>query len=503
MDNTGAGVIEGEETTGEVRMGVAFQIEYDRFGPAFHPDCAAHDTFGAVVDLAADYVVMNSEGHVRDRGYQKTANLVEFYCKHRLQVSIGGRASANGFARKLAQGLLLERGLEVGQRTVFALFSCVPCSKPQRSDMLRYGRSWIGEFTKFQVPLVVMVLAFAPPVQAQETASEDPDERVHFTEKDLPSREKDPAGPSEIEEFARERGFNYAADTRRAARGDTKALKQFFSIAHDADGAAAESIAGMPAVVYHLLGDEKFAKFLVAQPLAYRMMVRSLVVGEGVTPHRGEYLRRHFPQTAELLFRREMVDWISPNGLYAIRKVFTDELPLASSKVVRAELIEKKSGRVLYDLTQDDIGTGAQREGEAVWSPDSKRVACLSSDLTEQQGNLFSTPRPAPLRKQTGVYQLTGETFSRLELPLGEVPGRASDTELDGAVLGHEYTEPVRWQKPNILELERHEYYQKMMPTTVGNQRFDSIHDLSRWYRITATIDPDGKASLVWKLRKY
>ena len=98
---------------------------------------------------------------------------------------------------------------------------------------------------------------------------------LHFTEKDLPSPEKDPAGPSEIEEFARGRGFNYARDTRRAARGDTKALKKFFVLAQDADGAAAEGIAGVPTVVYHLLGDAKFAAFLSAQPLPYRMMVRT------------------------------------------------------------------------------------------------------------------------------------------------------------------------------------------------------------------------------------
>jgi hypothetical protein len=331
---------------------------------------------------------------------------------------------------------------------------------------------------------------------------DDPDGRLHFTEKDLPTLEKDPAGPSEIEEFARERGFNYAADTRRAARGDAKALKQLFSIAYDADGAAAESIAGVPTVVYHILGDEKFAKFLVTQPLPYRMMVRNLIVGDGFTPHATEYLSRHFPQTARALFQREMVDWFSPNSLYAIRKVFSDELELRGSKVVRAELIEKKSGRVLCDLTRDDIGAGAQREGEALWSSDSKRVACLSSDLTEQQGDLFSTPRPAPLRKQTAVYQLSGETFARVELPLGDVPGPESDKELEGAILGHEYTEPVRWQKPNVLVLKRHEYYRKIMPTKVDNQTFDSIHDLSRLYQITATTDPDGKATLVWKLRK-
>ena len=326
--------------------------------------------------------------------------------------------------------------------------------------------------------------------------------RLHFTEEDLPTDEKDPAGPSEIDETARAHGFNYASGTRRAARGDAKALKKFFELAQDADGAAAESMGGVPTVVYHLLGDEKFAKFLLAQPLPYRMMVRNRILSDGLMAPASLYLSRHFPQTTKALFRREMVDWFSPNDLYAIRKIFSDELELSGSKVERAELIEKKSGRVLCDLTPDDIGTGAQREGEALWSPDSKRVACLSSDLSVEQGNLFSTPRPAPLRKQTTVYQLSGETFARVDLSLSKVPGRESDKELEGAIPGHEYTEPVRWQKPNVLVLQRHEYYRKIMPTVVDNLKFDSIHDLARLYQITATIDPDGKATAVWKLRK-
>jgi hypothetical protein len=175
---------------------------------------------------------------------------------------------------------------------------------------------------------------------------------------------------------------------------------------------------------------------------------------------------------------------------------------LAGSKVERAELIEKKSGRVLCDLTPDDMGTGAQREGETLWSPDSKRVACLSSDLTEQRGNLFGTPRPAPLKKQTAVYQLSGESFTRVDLPLTKVPGRESDTELERAILGHEYTEPIHWQKPNVLVLERHEYYEKLKPTEIEGIKFESIHGLSRWYQITATIASDGKATLSWKIRK-
>jgi len=324
--------------------------------------------------------------------------------------------------------------------------------------------------------------------------------RLRFTEKDLPTNEKDPAGESEIEQFASWRGLNYAGVTRRAAHGDAKALKQFFSLAQDADGAAAESIWGVPTVVYHLLGDEKFAKFLLAQPLPYRMMVRNRIVSDGVLSPANVYLSRHFPLTTRVLFQREMVDWFSPNGLYAIRKVFTDELELGGSKVERAELIEKKSGRVLLDLTRDDIGAGAQREGEALWSPDSKRVACLSSDLTEQRGNLFSTPRPAPLKKQTSVYGLSGDSFTRVDLPLSNVPGRERDTELERAILGHEYTEPIRWPKPNVLVLQRHEYYEKLMP--IDGSKFESIHPFDRLYQITATIDSNGKANLVWKLRK-
>ena len=311
--------------------------------------------------------------------------------------------------------------------------------------------------------MVAAALAFDALAQAEgDEKNQDPPELLHFTEKDLPSLEKDPAGPSEIEDLASRSGFNYARDTRRAARGDTKALKKFFMLAHDADGAAAEIIEGVPTVVYHLLGDARFAEFLSAQPLAYRMMVRNETLGGGVTT--SAYLSRYFPRTTKLLFRREMVDWVSPNGLYAIRKVFSDEMKLAGSKVERAELIEKKSGKVLCDLTADDIGTGPDREGEALWSRDSKRVACLSADLTPQEGDMFSTPPPAPLRKQTAVYQLTDDSFARVDLALDRPPGRENDSELTGAVPGHVYTEPLRWEKANVLILQRHEYTGKSCP---------------------------------------
>jgi len=353
--------------------------------------------------------------------------------------------------------------------------------------------------------LLVSTLSVAGFAGAEEAGViDDPaaSERLQFTEEDLPKDEKDPAGPSEIDDFARRRGFNYVKVTRRAARGDTRALKQFFEIAQDVDGAAAESYAGMPAVVYHLLGDEKFAKFLGTRPLAFRLMVRNSIVSDRAAPSATVYFRRHFPGATKVLFRREMVDWPSPNKQYAIRKIFSDEFDLRGSKVERAELIDQKSGQVVCDLTPDDIGTGADREGEVLWSPDSKRFAYRSSNLTPHERDLLSTPRPMPRRKQTAVYQVSGESFARVELPLSDVPGRENDEELKGAILGQDYIEPVRWAKANVLLLKRHEYYEKLGPTETGGMKFESIHTLARWYRITATIAPDGKAAVIWKLRK-
>lgn len=45
-----------------------------------------------------------------------------------------------------------------------------------------------------------------------------------------------------------------------------------------------------------------------------------------------------------------------------------------------------------------------------------------------------------------------------------------------------------------MLVLTRHEYYRKVMPTKVDNLTFDPIHDLARWYEITATIPPGWKS---------
>ena len=321
--------------------------------------------------------------------------------------------------------------------------------------------------------------------------------RYHFTERDLPERD-DPKNLSEIGSLARSHGFNYDTTVRAAAAGDLKALKRFFALSQHVDGAAAESHAGVPIVVYHLLGDVRFAAFLKAQPIEYWTMVRNSIAGAENIP----YLRRHFPETVKVLFRREIVEWPSPNKRYAIRKIFSDEFDLAESKVVRAELIERESGEVRCDMTADDIGLGSDREGKVLWSPDSKRFAYLSAWMKQPDGPLLRNPPAEPPRKQTTVYQLAGDSFTRVEMALTEVPGREKDEELTGAVLGHEYTEPVRWAKPDLLILERHEYYQKLRPRTIEGVKFEEVHSFDRLFQIAATIKPDGIARVVWKLRK-
>ena len=320
--------------------------------------------------------------------------------------------------------------------------------------------------------------------------------RLFFTEKDLPAGyEKG----SEIDEFTRGRGFDYTTVTRRAARGDMQALKQFFELADGVDGAAAESYAEEPTTVYHLLGDEKFAKFLREQPLAFRVLVRSTIVNYCPMEPATDYLRSHFPETTEILFRQEITDWPSPDGRYAIRKKFSDPFDLNGSKVVRAELIDTTKGAVLCDLTRDDIGTGHEREGEVLWAPDSQRFAYLSSDLT-MGGSLFTSPPPPPQRKQTAVYQAKNGAFERIELPLSEIPERESDDEVKRAVLGHEHTTPVRWETPDVLVLARHEYYQTLKPTQIDHVQFESIRDFDRHYEITVTIPPAGPAKASWKV---
>jgi uncharacterized delta-60 repeat protein len=303
----------------------------------------------------------------------------------------------------------------------------------------------------------------------------------------------------EVASQAKGHAVDYYKTLVRASEGNLEALAQFVSLAQFMDGAAAESYFPEAWELFHIVGDKTLAKFVRGLPLADQVGVRgTLIAGlseeEFANGADVDYLQRYFPETTKILFRGEIVDWTSPDGRYSIRKTFTDPLELSDSKVSHAELIEKGTSQMLCDLTDADIGVGAGREGSVLWSPDSKRFAYVTSNLS-RAGNLFRTPPVPPQRRQTTVYQSSGKSFAKVNLPLDQPPGKESDSEIKGAVMGHEFVSPVRWADANTLILERHDYYEKLTASS------GSIHGFDRLYEITVSFRNDGTADTSWKLR--
>jgi len=303
----------------------------------------------------------------------------------------------------------------------------------------------------------------------------------------------------EIASQAKGHGVDYNKTLVRASEGNLQALARIFSLAQFMDGAAAEGYFPEMWELFHVVGDKTFAKFVQGLPLADQLSVRGTVHGglsEETFANAGDvdYLQRNFPETTKILFRGEIVGWISPDGRYAIRKTFSNPLDLTDSKVSHAEVIEKKRGKALCDLTADDIGAGSDREGSVLWSPDSKRFAYVSSD-TLHGGNPFSNPPAPPQKTQTAVYQLSGNSFAKVDLPLNQAPGQESDREIARAAMGHDFVTPARWVSPNTLLLEKHDYYEKLTPSS------GEIHGFARLYEITVSFKEDGTPSTSWKLR--
>jgi uncharacterized delta-60 repeat protein len=297
---------------------------------------------------------------------------------------------------------------------------------------------------------------------------------------------------------AKGRGLDYFKVLAAASNGDKKALAQFFSLAEFMDGAAAEGYFPDASAVFHLVGDKTFSNFVRELPVADQVGIRGTVMGglseeEFANGADINYLQRYFPETTRLLFRGEIVDWTSPDGRYSIRKTFTDPLDLAESKVSHAELIAKATGQTLCDLTNADIGVGSDREGTVLWSPDSKRFAYVASDL--RGGRLFRKAAAPPQKTQTTVYQNPEKSFTKIDLPFDQPPGKENDPEMKGAVMGHEFVTPVRWADANTLILERHDYYERLMPPA------GSVHGFDRLYEITVSFKDDGAANTSWKLR--
>jgi uncharacterized delta-60 repeat protein len=288
----------------------------------------------------------------------------------------------------------------------------------------------------------------------------------------------------------RYRGVNYYKVLTVASNGDKQALAQFFSFGDFMEGGLVEGYWAQAWELFHVVGDKNFSNFVRGLPWTAQVGVRDTLLGglseepflaTQLRPNADDvdYLRRYFPETTKILFRGEIVDWISPDGRYAIRKTFTNPLDLTDSKVSHAELIEKATGQTVCDLTNADISAGGDREGSVLWSPDSKRFACVASP----EGTA-----------QTTVYQSSGKSFTKINLPLDQPPGKESDPQIRGAVLGEESVTPTRWAKADTLILERFDYYEKLNPSS--GKTF-----VVRTYEITVSFKEDGTANTSWKLR--
>ncbi|HEX4697540.1 MAG TPA: delta-60 repeat domain-containing protein [Candidatus Udaeobacter sp.] len=293
---------------------------------------------------------------------------------------------------------------------------------------------------------------------------------------------------------AKEHGVNYYKTLVRASEGNLEALTRIFSLGQFMDGAAAEGYYPDMWKLFHMVDDKTFAGFLRRLPLDKQIGIRRTLSGDDEEINGPDYIQRNFPETTKIFFRGEIVDWISPDQKYAIRKNFSNPLELTDSKVSHSEVIEKASGKAVCDLTADDIGAGSDREGSVLWSPDSKRFAYVSSD-TVHAGNPFSNPPVPPRKTQTTVYQQSVASFVKADLPLNQPPGKETDPQITGAVMEHDSVTPTRWEKANTLILERHDYYEKLILSSAAN------HSFARLYEITVSFKEDGTASTSWKLR--
>ena len=237
--------------------------------------------------------------------------------------------------------------------------------------------------------------------------------KFYYTEKIYPTPRRTQA--RYLDRQAREQGVNSYEVTGAAARGDKKALKTFLGICGDGAAEEAEALKG---VMIHLVGDDRLAEFLRDQQPQYQIGLRDSLttVGDATYPFEPvEYLRRHFPKTAKLFFRRE-IDFPSPDGRYAVHKVFAnDGTEDGSNHVVRSELIEKAIRKVIKDLTKDDQGKGGWPEGVVEWAPDSKRFLYFVWDQPEVKLiGFWVNPSPKlncrigtrTSRRATGIHRL-------------------------------------------------------------------------------------------------
>ena len=111
-----------------------------------------------------------------------------------------------------------------------------------------------------------------------------------------------------IPSSAKEHGVNYFQLLILASNGDLKAMARFFSLARFMDTSAAEEYYPERWALLHVVGDERFARFLGTPPAKVRENIGLTLSSPGDTepiskpkPH----IKPYFPKTYKLLFANE------------------------------------------------------------------------------------------------------------------------------------------------------------------------------------------------------
>jgi len=104
------------------------------------------------------------------------------------------------------------------------------------------------------------------------------------------------------------RGLNYFEILTAASNGDQNAMARFYSVCGgEMDGAAAEDCFGRGWQLFHVIGDETFAKFLSGQSAKIRERIAAILSSGDQDPisKPKPYIKRYFPKSYKLLFRNE------------------------------------------------------------------------------------------------------------------------------------------------------------------------------------------------------
>jgi len=104
---------------------------------------------------------------------------------------------------------------------------------------------------------------------------------------------------------AKGRGVNYFQLLTAASNGDLKAMARFFSLARFMDGGAAEEYYPERWELVHVVGDERFARFLSTQPAKVRENIGVNLTSPGDTEPISKpktYIKRYFTKTYKILF---------------------------------------------------------------------------------------------------------------------------------------------------------------------------------------------------------